>query len=459
MLKTRTWITLGVGLIVLMFIAFFVLLSWPQPPPSPEDIAKRGLEAPKKRSFNFARDWFDQGFDALAEWDENPFGIQDSWIGGHLSELKASKDPKDQAEYQRLLELARKWHENLLSRYPELRVAYRDVPDDRNALKLLFDLQKRLLNEDGSSSFKMSDDLKVMLNNKQPLDPKAAQAWLDANRAVVDELRAIGLMPESSMKGVDASLFGIGIHIDGNNALLMDARLAAERGDLAASMESVQAAVGLANHLRDSDAPHLLHTMVAGAMLSQARSIVFESILPSLPAGQADLAAWESLLNPTVQTPADFARTMKGEWNGMMQNELLPIFADPAESRAPADADLMVEAYTSYFARITQLNAPLALTDLPSHPNPEFDTSGLTWRSRQLTEGLQESQLRYFWERHQINTGLTQAAFAILKGQPVPNDPIYGQPYTWNPKTRELSPPNGPQFSRLGKIRIKLPKL
>ena len=140
-------------------------------------------------------------------------------------------------------------------------------------------------------------------------------------------------------------------------------------------------------------------------------------------------------------------------------DELLPIFADPAESRAPADADLMVEAYTSYLARITQFNAPLALTDLPSHPNPEFDDSGLTLRSRQLTEGLQGSQFRDSWERQQINTGLTLAAFAILKGQPVPNDPVHGQPYTWNPDTRELSMPNGPQFSRLGKTRIKLPKL
>ena len=78
MLKTRTWIKLGVGMIVLLFITFFVLLSWPQPPPSPEAIAKRGLEVPKKRSFNFARDWLDQGFDALAEWDENPLGIQES---------------------------------------------------------------------------------------------------------------------------------------------------------------------------------------------------------------------------------------------------------------------------------------------------------------------------------------------------------------------------------------------
>ena len=53
-----------------------------------------------------------------------------------------------------------------------------------------------------------------------------------------------------------------------------------------------------------------------------------------------------------------------------------------------------------------------------------------------------------------------QAAFAILKGQPVPNDPVYGQPYIWDPATRLLSPPAGPAFDTTLNLKpITLPQL
>ena len=459
MLKTRTWIKLGVGLVFLLIIVFIAVLAWPTAPPSPESIAKRGLEAPEKRpsawngSFGAAQDWLDQNWDALASWDKNPFGIRNGGFSQHLMDLKRSKDPKDQAEYRRLLELAKKWHENLLSRYPELRVAYRDIPDERNALKQWADLKERLTNEDGSCRLDPPDNLSIVRN----WDPKAAQAWLDANRATVDELRRICLMPESSGKDVDLEALGSLIS-HGHQALLLDARLAADRGDLAASMESVRAIVSLANHFQDSEAPYLFHSMVVGEILGSTRDAVFASILANLPPEQVDLAAWENVLDPTVQTPADFARTMRGEWNSMMSKVTLPALIDPAEGRIPADAELFVETYTKYCMDMVQTNAPLALTDLPAHPNPTLDSSGLSWRSQRLIE-VMPRDLRMIWERQQIRTGLTQAAFAILRGQPVPNDPIHGQPYTWNPETRELSLPKGPEFSRMQNRPVKLPKL
>ena len=54
---------------------------------------------------------------------------------------------------------------------------------------------------------------------------------------------------------------------------------------------------------------------------------------------------------------------------------------------------------------------------------------------------------------------MTQAAFAILQGQPVPNDPIHGKPYSWNPETRELSLPAGDGFRKMNIKPLKLPKL
>jgi hypothetical protein len=36
---------------------------------------------------------------------------------------------------------------------------------------------------------------------------------------------------------------------------------------------------------------------------------------------------------------------------------------------------------------------------------------------------------------------MTRAAFAILKDQPIPQDPIYGLDYVWDATTRQLSFP------------------
>ena len=112
------------------------------------------------------------------------------------------------------------------------------------------------------------DKLSQQLSNKQPWDAKAAQAWVDANRATLDELRAISKMPESSIKDGGEGYFFLG----GASSLLMDARLSAERGDYAASLESLRAVRGLAAILQGSEAPPLFHQMIGGAMQRQLRN-------------------------------------------------------------------------------------------------------------------------------------------------------------------------------------------
>ena len=48
----------------------------------------------------------------------------------------------------------------------------------------------------------------------------------------------------------------------------------------------------------------------------------------------------------------------------------------------------------------------------------------------------------------QMYAGKTRAAFAILKGEPVPNDPVHGMPYPWNPTTHELIYPPIPLYEK-----------
>ncbi len=69
------------------------------------------------------------------------------------------------------------------------------------------------------------------------------------------------------------------------------------------------------------------------------------------------------------------------------------------------------------------------------------------------------SAWRKGWDRAQSSFAMTQAAFAIMKGQPIPQDPVYGVDYRWDPATRQLSMPAGEVFDQLEIKPITVPKL
>jgi hypothetical protein len=244
-----------------------------------------------------------------------------------------------------------------------------------------------------------------------------------------------------------------------SEALCLEARYAVEQGDIAESLESIKAAGNLARALSNTRNPTLKCVFSGSVMMARARDVTFQSILPKIPSDQLDLPAWESALFSTLKTPTQFADCMRAEWTHLMLKYILTTFADPAEENQPPDPDHLVEAYTRYVSNMVKGHAPLALADLPSHPWIPMDTTGLSWRSQRLCSLIGSYNYRINWERTQQRTGLTKAAFAVLKGQLPPNDPIYGKPYSWNPVTREISMPDSPEFRYYNPKPIKLPKL
>ena len=471
MLKTRIWFRLGAGLVLLLLAAFIALLAWPTAPPGPEAIAKRGL-APPDTSFSITkpatwrtscgspRDWVEQGMDNFSHWDMNPWKTKKIAFFEHFGNLCRSEDPKDQAEVQRLLKLGREWYERMLARYPELAVHFRDVPDDKNALLRLMKLVQSKKKGPLYYDFGIPRAFGDQLQNKQPWNPAAVKTWMDANRPLMDELRAIGLMADRSRKGIDykqmPSVYGDCLA----TAMLLNARLAAESGDLAGCMEMIRATNGMADHFQQADGSLVADAFAATRIRSLVQDYVFSGILPSIPAGQVNPAEWEQILNPTVRQPAALANLLKASWNSFTPDEILAALADSTNPQLPSDPEALAEAYTRHTLAVVQFYEKLSLGEMPSTPFPEIDTSGLSWRSRKIANHLGEiGDLQGYWERTQLQTGMTQAAFAILKGQPVPNDPIYGKTFQWNPETRELTCPDGPEFSKMDEIRLKLPRL
>ena len=476
--KRVVWMIIPLLPLLLMFI-----LIWVTDKSESQAITTRGAAPPREQEFSAKHpaswatalsrplDWFDEGASNLMNWDQNPWKIKTrgsfgSRFDGLFYTRFDPKKPEDLAEYLRLRALGKEWHERILARYPELAVTRKNLPDDQNGLRKWRDLEERL--RGGKSEVKainlgFTEDLRAHFQNRQDWNHEKAKVWIDANRSLLDEVRAIGLMPDQASFEVASGYYVTSAAFDLSNALLMEAHLAAEQGDILQALESIRAAHGFGNHFKNGEFPTGQEMRAGLGIQLRVQSYVFSQILPALPAGQVDIGAWENAVNPTLQQPADFSRMVRGEWNYQMQEKLLPSLSDATDPEIPADPEALAEAYTQYMKTLALQSESLTLADLSHTSELKSDVSDLSWRSRKIAKDLGMTPDSYSmmqnWEIWQSHAGLNQAAFAILKGQPIPNDPIYGEPYVWDPATRQLSIPDSPVFDKQRFRPITVPKL
>jgi len=449
----------------LLVIAFLVVVFWPASPPSAEDIAIRGkyrtfpLEhsvlspGSWKVSSSDLEDWIDEGSDALRSLrlpTAPQFRNDRTSFFEHLRNLRFSDDPADRAEYQRLVKLGEPWFQNLLNRYPELKLDAKKLPDERNAMHRLTALQERL---GIRTLIQMSQEIQGLLPKREPWNPEKAQAWLDAHRDLIDDIRKISHMTESSIICLEYK--GTRYPYWFGDALLLEARLSAEYGDWQAALENVRAASGLSRLVRNAEGADFAQNAAGSSLEGRIRDQFLETILPTIPPEKLDLAAWRDALRSEPRSPADFTDILKAEWNTKTRYELIPALVDPAATDCPPDAEYLVQAYTEYMAeRVAQYADPVRAA---AFSWTDFDSDSLSRRGTEVIDSFAYS-FHISWYRSQLRTGLTQAAFDILEGKPVPCDPVHGLPYQWNPETRELSL-SRKQVPRDGARAIKLPKL
>lgn len=405
-----------------------------------------------------AKDWLEQGFDQVMSWKHNPWRRNKPFPGAHFQQMLGSKDPVEQAKAREIQRLAEAWWKRMMERYPELAVAAKNVPDERNGfLKWLdfTDRMKALAKDPHSASIGLAPEMSGYINGKDAWNPDATRSWLAANKTLMDEVRAMGLMTEASTAGIPVDRYFFlqsRLAKECADALFMEARLAAESGDTAAAMESIRAAKGLADHLVGIESPTLLNATVQILLQLGLEQRVFSDILPALPAGSRDPAAWEAILDPKVGQPADFAGLMKGEWSVTLRYWILPSMLDPGEPNAPSDAGALLDAFSSPFAELARSHESAKFGDDPGWPfDAGTSAAGLSSESREMIEMLFVGAKSWNkgWLRSQNAHGLIQAAFAAMKDEPLPLDPLRGQPYRWDPATRTLSMPAGKEFDEM----------
>ena len=419
-----------------------------------------------RKRFGWSMEWFEEGYYHLMQWEYNPWKRNPGGFGDHFSKLCESKDPQDIAKASELRRLAEAWHQKLLLRFPELAVAMKTIPDDQNGflkwLDLLDKIQAR--NPQSPPGIDFPKELADYLDHQGAWNADAAKTWLDQQKSLVDEIHAIGLMPERSVNGIPVDRWGLNSARFGKQCgevMILEARVAAEQGNAAAALESVRAAKGLSDHFSEIETPSLLTVTVKTLMQLSLESQVLRDIIPALPAGQVDPAAWENTLNPTVSGPAEFARIMKGDWSVMNRYYLLPMLLDAEDPKYPPDGGDLLDYVSLSYLEIVRSHESATLTDLPTLQFPPIaDASHLSRASGQAaaTISMGASAWRKGWDRAQSVSAMNQAAFAIMKNQPIPQDPVYGQAYRWDPATRQLSMPAGKTFDALDIKPITVPK-
>jgi hypothetical protein len=348
------------------------------------------------------------------------------------------------------------FYEKLAARHPELVIVYKEVPDAQNGFLHWLEFEKR-----HPSSPLFVSDPEAILEDSAGWNSERARQWLEDNAALMAEIRAVALLPDRSVKGIKLSPFGFTntrLRRQCVDPLCLQARIEAERGDWQDSLESMRAARGLTDHADRIESPSFLDATVGLLLRKKVRETFFEDILPLLSLSGEEMANWEDAILAPAVSPSDMAALVRGEWHVSVHFMILGLMGD----KTVKDPSRLLEAWADLAKRQVTTCGTSNLLDLGRDLSAvRADTADLTEESAQLLETVSGESIAEWvssWARQGIETDLARAAFAHLKGKPVPVEPLTLKPYVWDPVARSFSLPSDARLDSLKVEPIKLPK-
>lgn len=345
---------------------------------------------------------------------------------------------------------------SLAARHPELAIVYKEVPNAQNGFLQWLEFEKR-----HPSNPLFVSDPEAILKDSAGWNSERARQWLEDNAALMAEIRAVGLLPDRSMKGIKLSPFGstnTRLRRQCVDALCLQARIEAERGGLQDSLESMRAARGLADHADQIEGPSFLDATVALLLRKKVRETFFEDLLPLLPLSAEGLANWEDAILSSAVSPSDLSVFIRGEWHVTVHFMIVGLVADTKVK----DPSRLLEAWADLAKRQVTACGTSNLLDLGRDLSAvRANSADLSEESAQLLETVSGESIAEWvggWARQGIETDLARAAFAHLKGKPIPVEPLTSKPYVWDPAARLFSLPSDVRLDSLKVEPLKLPK-
>jgi len=383
--------------------------------------------------------------------------------------LPASKIGREQQTPRRsekeIRRLADRWYEELLAKHPEMAVAYKDVPDAENGFLKLLDFADRY-GPGGGRGLDLPDDIRKMIGSGEGWNGTRFAEWLRGNRALVDEITAIGLLPQQSIKGIDPSRFvsfSARVHMDCSQILHSEARLLLEQGDEESALRSMRAAMGLTTHLDEIETPFLFSESVSILLRLGTWKFANDTLLSGDHA-PADLRAWRETLAVGPSGPEELADLFRGEWHVTVKSILLPQLLggktefNGEELRHP-DPDALVEAHLAYYQH---MSADMRTSDLAglagiSAAPPPADQ--LSPESKELMALLFNGTSAWSkgWIRAQCAGALAEAAFAAGMGEEILVEPVSGKPFVFDHNAGTIAMPDAPMLNGFDIKPMKIP--
>ncbi len=350
---------------------------------------------------------------------------------------------------------AQRWYEELLERYPQFQVEFKDVPDEENGFLQFLELME----EFGGSNAKlpMSDELRDMLSGDGSWNSVLVTDWMRPNEVLFARLLEIAEAPGQSVKGIDIERYiVVGAALARDIALVLQAaaRLEIDGGSPDEALRLFKASANLANHFDGVEHPLLLSKTVSVLVRMENLANFRSTILPRIAGDRELLEQWRiALAHPeSINTAAP--RLFNGEWHATVRCFLLPglLTSGSDLSRMP-DPDAFLDAYAVAMSGTKKHVAGLSLADVtpgntipiqpPNHLSPLADEA-LAWDS--LRFGASE-WLRAFG-RTLSQHAMHDATFAVLLGERLPLEPHTGMPFIWDEASRTILPP--PEALELG---------
>ena len=366
-----------------------------------------------------------------------------------------SDDPEQVARgRERVVEYDRAMKE-ILGRHPELQPEWKNVkPEDNGYLKLM-QLAERYAGEDEPYEPTLGFPREIVnaINELEEWDVDTLRAYFLKEEDLVDEIRSIGLMPERSMAGTDIDsffeLYPANFIKQCADLLCLDARFAAKEGNKERALSSLLAAQGIAEHVCQIEAPSLIHETVGILVQLTVFGAAVHDVIADLGLTQDEISDLRKKLKP--RTNRDMRRVIKGEFYVGTRALLMP-YAHPVGNTEAAyiipDLEILYDEYAESAKHNMKILSWLSMRgrfEVKENPWPYKLKSELSRPAREIVGDVSFLSFQVYgngFRRTQIIYRYHDAVLAIAAGEEPPVELLTGEPFVFDPVTRELGLPD-----------------